>query len=272
MVDPGITPEQLLEQLGINDPKDLDIAAIAFHCGATVLYEPLTGCEANIIGYGDRAIITVNRDGLPGRQRFSAGHELGHWLRDRGQSAFRCTGKQLDSEWSANNPETRANRFASDLLLPQRLFAPLTKGRPIALETLRHMAATFNMSLTATAIKLVELGSYPAMLVYYEHSERKWFKRPRGVPETLWPLARLSPGTLTSHLLSDPYARDAEDDVRANHWFEHPNADRYYIHESCFRTGEDSAVAIIWWKEENQIIDLEEEEERNASRRSDEDW
>src|SRR5438128_1413922 len=113
MVDPGTTPEQLLETLGIDDPKDLDIAAIAYYWGATVLYELLTGCEANIVGYGERAIITVNRDALPGRQRFSAGHELGHWMRDRGQRAFGCTGRQIDSEWSASNPETRANRFAS---------------------------------------------------------------------------------------------------------------------------------------------------------------
>ena len=258
-----------METLGINDPKDLDIAAIAYYCGATVLYEPLTGCEANIVGYGERAIITVNTDALQGRQRFSTGHELGHWMRDRGQSAFGCSGRQIDSEWNASNPETRANRFAGDLLLPKRLFVPLAKGRPIALDTVRALATTFRMSLTATAVKLVELGSFPAILVYCEHGGRKWFKRSRTVPERLWPLPRLSPGSVTCRLLSDPLAKDAEDDVRADQWFEWPQAHRYYIRESSFRTGGDSTVTILWWKDEAQIIDIEEEEERKAARRSD---
>jgi len=88
---PKKTPDELLEELGIKEPSQLKIEAIAFHCQAIILYEPLTGCEANIVGKGDRAIITVNSNAIPTRQRFSAGHELGHWMKDRGQSAFGCT-------------------------------------------------------------------------------------------------------------------------------------------------------------------------------------
>src|SRR5262249_31021372 len=151
------------------------IEAIAYHCRAIILYEPLSGCEANIVGRGDRAIITVNSNALRTRQRFSAGHELGHWMRDRGQVAFGCALEQMDSHWTANNPETRANHFASDLLLPTKLFAPLAKDRPITVETLRDLGQAFEMSLTATAIKLVRFGSFPSMVLYYKNAERKWF-------------------------------------------------------------------------------------------------
>lgn len=269
MANPGATADQLLDSLGITDPNDLDIEAIAFYCGATIVYEPLTGCEANIIGYGERAIITVDSDSHPGRQRFSAGHELGHWMRDRGQSAFGCTLRQLTSEWSSNNPETRANSFASDLLLPKRLFEPRAKNRPINLDTLHNLAKAFRMSLTATAIKLVELGSYPAMLVYSEGGERKWFKRPRSVPQSLWPPTQLDAGAITARLLASDQ-NEAEDDVRSDRWFEVDNAHEHYIRESCFRTGSDSAITLLWWEDEQQIIDIEEEEERKATRRSDE--
>jgi Zn-dependent peptidase ImmA (M78 family) len=127
------TPEQILDELGITSPEDLDIEAIAYHYGATIYYEPLSGCEANIIGRKDRALITVNSNAIPTRRRFSAGHELGHWMRDRERIAFGCTQKDLDSQWTAtegstNNPETRANQFAGDLLLPNRLFVPIGKG------------------------------------------------------------------------------------------------------------------------------------------------
>src|SRR5689334_8721052 len=74
----------LLKELGITQPNEIDIEAIAQHCEATVTYQALTGCEARIVGANDRAIITVNPSGVRGRERFSAAHELAHWLRDSG--------------------------------------------------------------------------------------------------------------------------------------------------------------------------------------------
>jgi hypothetical protein len=51
--------ERLLQELGITEPKEIDLEAIAYHVGAHVRRQPLDGCEARIIGCGDRAIITV---------------------------------------------------------------------------------------------------------------------------------------------------------------------------------------------------------------------
>jgi hypothetical protein len=264
------TAEQLLEELGITEPSQLKIEAIAYHCQAIILYEPLSGCEANIVGRGDRAIITVDSNALRTRQRFSAGHELGHWMRDRGQVAFGCAREQMNSHWTANDPETRANQFASDLLLPTKLFAPLAKGRPITVRTARDLSSVFEMSLTATAIKLVRFGSFPSMVVYSEDDERKWFiPSAQDVPRQLWPLKRLDPNTVTARLLSGEIKREGMDDVRADKWFDVRNAHRYYVRESCFATGPGSVVTLLWWEYEKQIIDLQDEEEQNAARRSD---
>ena len=56
----GQTPSEILAELGIREPEDLDIEAIAQHCGATIQYKPLAGCEARIMGLDDAAIITIN--------------------------------------------------------------------------------------------------------------------------------------------------------------------------------------------------------------------
>lgn len=271
-IEATLSPDQLLDVLGITEPKDIDIEAIAYYCGARIEYEPLSGCEANIVGYGNRAVITVNNTSLRTRQRFSAGHELGHWMKDRGQSAYGCSKKQMDSEWSANNPETRANTFAAELLLPKRMFIPLAKGHPITVETVRDLGAKFQMSLTATALRLVTFGSFPSILLYFEGDTRKWFKANKGVPKTLYPAEILDAGTVSAQLLEDEDGRDEIADVRADRWFYHPKADRYYIKESCFRTSRTSVVTLLWWEDESQIIDLEEEEERRASRSSYSGW
>ena len=126
------------------------------------------------------------------------------------------------------------------------------------------------MSLTATAIKLVRFGSFPSMLVYYENGERKWFiPSAEDLPKKLWPSKQPDKGTLTARLISGGTNEEGPEDVRADKWFDVHNSDRYYIRESCFRNGPDSVIAILWWEDEAQIIDLEEEEERNAARRSD---
>jgi len=270
MIEAGTAPEQILSLLGITEPEDLDIEAIAYACGATILSQPLTGCEANIIGYGDKAIITVNSNSIPTRQRFSSGHELGHWVKDRGQSAFGCLDSQINSEWTASNPETRANRFASDLLLPAGMFVPRAKGRPITLETVGDLAAVFRMSQTATAIRLVNHGSFPAMLIYYAQGQRKWFLRSsKDIPSSLFPADRPESHSVAASMLTNKSADSKSGDVRADRWFDRDRAWKYYIRESCFRTGPDSILVLLWWEDEQQLIDIEEEEERRASRRSD---
>jgi hypothetical protein len=270
VIPAGTPPDRILSLLGITEPEDIDIEAIAFACGATILNEPLTGCEANIIGSGDKAIITVNSRAIPGRQRFSAGHELGHWMKDRGQHAFGCSKNQMNSEWTDNNPETRANRFASDLLLPVSMFFPFAKGQPITLETLSYLAGVFRMSRTATAMKLVNHGSYPCMLIRYEAGRRKWFIRSgKEIHPSLFPADRPQSHSLAARLLADELEDSKSGDVRADHWFERDGSSKYYIREGCFKTAADSVTVLLWWADEKQLMDIEEEEERRASRRSD---
>jgi Zn-dependent peptidase ImmA (M78 family) len=99
-------------------------------------------------GDKDRAIITIDEDCPRPRQRFSAGHELGHWMKDRGQVAFQCQDKTFVKEWSAENPETRANRYASDLLLPGKMFRASASKRPIIFETVKDLSKLFCTSLS----------------------------------------------------------------------------------------------------------------------------
>jgi Zn-dependent peptidase ImmA (M78 family) len=186
----------LLRELGVTEPEDIKIEAIAEYCNATVVYEPLKGSAARILGFGDRAFITVDSQSRRERQRFSAGHELGHWMLDRGRVAsFVCIEQVFATEWNSDNPERRANRYATDLLLPEFMFTQRAKNLEITFETVRRLSAIFQTSLTATAIRLVELGSFPAIVVCHTSQQRRWFVRGPDVPDAI--RLREKPGAYT---------------------------------------------------------------------------
>jgi hypothetical protein len=247
----------------------LDIEAIAQHCGATIVYKALFGCEARIMGIDNKAIITVNARSTLERQRFSAGHELGHWMRDRGTAAFQCNEQMFVREWSSDNPEKRANRFASDLLLPAKIFRPLAKEYPVTFETVQKLAAIFKMSLSATAIRLVEYGSYPAMLVCNGPNGRLWFVASSTVEGRLWPVDQPGQWTRASALLSGRSRAEGPQDVRADEWIKSFRAEQYWVKEDSILWTGGTALSLIWWENERQLIDLDNFEEETGSWRSD---
>ena len=265
----GLTPFEILADLGIREPEDLDIEAIAQHCGATIVYKALFGCEARIMGIDNKAIITVNARSTLERQRFSAGHELGHWMRDRGTAAFQCNEQMFVREWSSDNPEKRANRFASDLLLPAKIFRPLAKEYPVTFETVQKLAAIFKMSLSATAIRLVEYGSYTAMLVCNGPNGRLWFVASSTVEGRLWPVDQPGQWTRASALLSGRSRAEGPQDVRADEWIKSFRAEQYWVKEDSILWTGGTALSLIWWENERQLIDLDNFEEETGSWRSD---
>ena len=263
------SPGELLEHLGITIPEEIDIEAIAQYCGATIQYKDLKGCEARILGFNDRAVIAINRTSSRPRQRFSAAHELGHWMRDRGKVLFACNVAEMPSQWIQSNPETLANRFASDLLLPLCLFLPRIDKKPITFETVRKVATTFETSLTATAIRLVEHGSFPAMLICNSKKGREWFLKTKDLPASIWPVEEPGTRTIAFELLRCVAPICPPVDIPADEWFIHPRSGEYTIHEESVRITDEFVLSLLWWKDENQLIDLADEEERREARRSD---
>lgn len=252
------SPDAILNELGISVPDEIRLEAIAAYCGATVIYDVLDGCEAQILGHGDRAIITVNNASPRPRQRFSIAHELGHWMHDRGRVAFACTESKLLHEWDNLNPERRANRYAAELLLPSFLFIPRAKKQPVTFATVRQLARTFESSLTATAIRFVELGGYPSVVVCTDRTGRRWFAASPIVPRALWPSKILGRGTLAAQLLAGMKVCEPQL-VDSNEWVSHRDAYRYCIHEDSIMYHQDTVITLLWWKDESQLLDLTED-------------
>jgi Zn-dependent peptidase ImmA (M78 family) len=263
------SPFEILNELGITEPQDIDIEAIAEDCGATIRYRPLAGCAARIMGYKDRAIITIDENTPRPRQRFSAGHELGHWMRDRGQVAFQCKSENFVREWSAENPETRANRFASDLLLPAKMFRVRLHGMPVTFDTVRHLAGVFCTSITATAIRLVEYGELPAILICNGFRKREWFVASSEVRNKIFLGSRPGKGSIAEALLRGDRSDLVPREVRSDAWVSHRNASNHWLHEDSIPVSDGSVLSLLWWKDETQLIEIDNEIETRGAWRSD---
>jgi hypothetical protein len=264
MNTPFKAPATVLDELGITEPAAIDIEAIAQYCGATIVYEPLDGCEARILGAGDRAIITVNAKAQRARQRFSAAHEVGHWMRDRGKIAFACTDQMLVREWGDDNPERRANQYAANLLLPRKIFEGHARTMPATFASARTLAKTFETSVTSTAIRIVEVGSSLSMMICSEVAGRKWFARSPLVPESLWPTAAPGKGSVAAKLLAGGVHASGPEEVDADEWIEHPHASNYTLIEDSVPAGWGAVLTMLWWKNERQILDLSRDDEEDA--------
>ena len=250
-------PDDLLAELGIETPDEIDIEAIAYHCGAIVRYRRLDGCAARIIGRENKAVISVDRNSGHGRQRFSVGHELGHWMRDRGKAAYLCQKKDLRTPWAYRaDPESQANAYSANLLMPRSMFEPGARMREMTFKTVAELKTTFKTSLTATAIRLVELGSFPAMLVCHGMEGRRWFSSGSSVPRALWPHRELSHNTQAFELLFSGSSSDQPVLVDADEWISHRDSERYCIYEHSVKIAGDAILSMLWWKDESQILDL----------------
>lgn len=239
--------ERILLALGVSDPKEIDLEAIAWSRGAIANYRPLDGCEARIVGSDRRAIITVNIRSGPERCRFSIGHELGHWHHHRGRVLF-CGATDVDNpDDGPLNPERSADAFASDLILPRYLLHPrLNKLKRVTMASAREIAEEYAASTTATLLKIVESDRFPLMIVCHNKNGRRWFRRAQMVPSWWFPLDQLDHDTFTSEMLFHGGAEQTwPRKVGADAWFGFRNCDRFEVEEQSFKLPGQEVLTIL---------------------------
>ncbi|MDM8181019.1 ImmA/IrrE family metallo-endopeptidase [Marinobacter salarius] len=244
--------------MGIDSPDDVDLEVMAFFCGARVKYRDLTSCAARIVGKDNRAIITVDRRTSFERQRFSIAHELGHWVQDRGQVSVSCRSADLTPFKLKNfqiDREAAANRFAVELLMPTYLFSKAAHDKTMTIESARVLAAQFRVSLTAAAIRLVELGSYPAIVVCSSKNGYQWSWRHPEIPLSIRVNRLISRHSVAQHLHSDAkFEPPGPTTVDADDWVSHTQVEDYVLTEDSVRIGRDSVLSLIWWHDEGPLI------------------
>jgi Zn-dependent peptidase ImmA (M78 family) len=245
----ALTPaERILLELGISEPKDIDLEAIAWTRGAVVNYRAIDNCEATIVGSKRRAVISVNSRSMLERRRFSLAHELGHWHHHRGRVLFCGKNDVCNFANDVLNPERQADGFASDLILPAFMVdLRLRKMKRLTLSAARELANVFCASLTATLLKMTLLNHFPMMIVCHNKSERRWFESsPMIQPWWKWPSKKLDQQTFAADMLYNGAAEQSfPRRMPADAWFDFKGCDRYDVEEQSFLLPDDEILTVL---------------------------
>lgn len=113
-----------------------------------------------------------------GRKRFTIAHEFGHYLLHRHQqSEFQCGDDDIETgDRNKKDIETDADQFASTLLMPLDDFRKQVDGQSVSFDLLGHCADRYGVSLTAAALRWIEIADGRAVLVASRDDHMLWAK------------------------------------------------------------------------------------------------
>ncbi|WPM80994.1 ImmA/IrrE family metallo-endopeptidase [Brucella pseudintermedia] len=136
----------------------VDVAAIANELGLAIFSADLAHNVSGVIvkdaSYGTSSgfAIFVDSGESPQRQRFTAAHEIGHFLLHRHLIGDRHEDNYLlRSVGISNRQEQQANQFAADLLMPRNL---IEKAMQEGYTSVESLADLFQVSRIAMGIRL----------------------------------------------------------------------------------------------------------------------
>lgn len=179
-LSPVYYARQLRHQLKLTGPVDLNLVADRLNIR---IFDEALDAEGFLIQKGNEARIIINSSiGYETRKRFTIAHEIGHFYMPHHQeSIFRCLARDIQSYCSDRKMENEANEFAAEFLLPaQELEKRLLQ--PPTLDTVKEISDIYGASLTATAVKVVQLTCEKVAVVLSESGEIKWFRKSESFP------------------------------------------------------------------------------------------
>jgi Zn-dependent peptidase ImmA (M78 family) len=262
---PELRARALLRKLNIRSACDLhDMELIACACGAIVINRRMAGAEARIVHAGKKAVIAISDQVTGARRRFDIAHELGHFMLHKDEGITLCTNDDLRI-WLGSlekRREAEANSFAAAFLLPTDLISDQCENIQPSFEVISDLAAQFDTSLTATALRFASLSEEPVAIVSSTDGFVKWCKPSPEFAEFLQdtginlPIkAELKSGTLARSFFKGISIPEKPQRVRASAWLEGNllNPAAYLIENTIAMPRYKSTLSLLWLNEDIEL-------------------
>ena len=123
-------------------------------------------------GSGYKIILKdYRRKTLSPRQRFSFAHELAHLLLQKSGISIAAGPTSKHRHNDSSNPEERlCDQIAAEILMPRQDFTDAGISAGWTLKSLGRLAAKYETSMEATAIRIVDLMPEPSILGVWRYS------------------------------------------------------------------------------------------------------
>jgi hypothetical protein len=142
--------------------------------------------------------------------------------------------------------------------MPPYLFhAEAGRAKKLTWELVRNLAELFSSSVTATAIRLVDLDAFPALLVCHNMSGRRWFRRAKSVPDRWFPQTELSADSYAIDVLHGRRAGHAPVLMDADAWFDRRDASGYQLYEQSVQLMPNEVLTLLVLKDQEMLEEVE---------------
>lgn len=254
-----LAAQQILNYYFIESPSDIDLDKIAFALNISLNCVDLKGASARILHNGKKGFVDYDLSlcSNEGRKRFAIAHEIGHFqMHKESLSLKKCTDDDLEVWFQPNKvKEVEANFFASELLLPSDFVSPYC-DKQVNMETVIEIAETFNTSITAAALKYIDLNYNPCAIAFCKNKKIIWIK---GSPEYYEYKkffirfdSELHTNTEAFKFFSNKDYSDKQIDKHISIWFPNVSDHEFYVKEQIFPIPcIDAVITLLYIKEFN---------------------
>lgn len=187
-------PTEIAEEILKQNPDIVEstpLEEIAHAAGIKeIRYCPLDNLEGALVANPTKSegIIIVSDRARHHRQRFTLGHELGHFLIPRHGHEMNCSVGDLYTQSRSNSTtkqriEAEANEFSAELLMPKTNFCNATpfKQKP-SIEAINALSSIFDISFQACANRYVDLHGEPLAVVFSHNGLVSYSYRSAEIP------------------------------------------------------------------------------------------
>lgn len=264
ILSPSEKAEDVINTLQIREPAEIHIRDIAMERGAFVKEKILEGSEARLLRNGNLGIITIDsRIQEEGRKRFAIAHELGHFELHTSSQLIFCAEKDM-YVWNdeSKTQEIEANEFASSILMPKDIFKQhLQIGQP-NIDAIKNLAIKFRTTLTATALRYVQLSLEPCAIVISKNLVIKWYRKSPSFEFHVKVNEKLSPDTYAFDFYDGCDLPRTPKKVSASAWLAGELDDESEIFEhSLALTNYNVVLSLLWINKEVKRTYSDDEDE-----------
>jgi Zn-dependent peptidase ImmA (M78 family) len=256
--------QELLDSFGLDEITEISMGFFVAGLDAILIEEPLSNCDGKIIFGNSKTVIKLNSQiQFDERKRFVVAHEIGHLILHRNMTLPDDTFANFNiiagTEKFLKNgqQELEANEFASELLMPTKLFYKEAKGKKFTPLLIKQLAQRFKTSLTATLFKYMECDLHPICIVFIENEKVKYWKKSPDLKVYLGNYTRLSPPTdsVAYEYIQKDYAflytlEEKAQQIDKSTWFnlgEYDEDSSFY--EYCIPTRKYKTILSIIWED-----------------------